>query len=134
MVNTGYRPSEAAGLLREHIVLDAEVPYISIKPIGRQLKNAHSRRKIPLVGVCLKAFREHPNGFPRYRANSATLSATVSKYLREKGLLEDMPEHTMYGLRHSFEDRMLAAGFDERIRATCLATPCSASATATAHH
>lgn len=26
-------------------------------------------------------------------------------------------EHSMYGLRHSFEDRLLAAGVDERIRA-----------------
>lgn len=115
MINTGYRPSEAAGLLPEHIHLDAAVPYISIEPVGRQLKNRHSRRRIPLVGVSLQAFKDNPAGFPRYRENSATLSATVNKFLRENGLLET-PDHSMYGLRHSFEDRMLAAGFDERIR------------------
>jgi integrase len=27
-----------------------------------------------------------------------------------------MPDHTLYSLRHGFEDRLLAAGVDERIR------------------
>ena len=38
MVNTGYRPSEAAGLLPHHIRLDTDTPHISIEPEGRQLK------------------------------------------------------------------------------------------------
>lgn len=115
MVNTGYRPSEGAGLTREQIRLDHNIPHISIEPVGRELKSKNARRIIPLVGVSLEAFRSNPDGFPRYRANNATLSATVNKYLREKKLLET-PAHTLYGLRHSFEDRMLAAEVDERIR------------------
>lgn len=115
MVNTGYRPSEGAGLTRDQIRLDHNIPHIRIEPVGRELKSKNARRVIPLVGVSLEAFRAHPEGFPRYQANSATLSATVNKYLREKKLLET-PAHTLYGLRHSFEDRMLAAGVDERIR------------------
>lgn len=115
MVNTGYRPGEAAGLLPHHIRLDVDVPHISIEPEGRQLKNKVSERAIPLVGVSLEAFRECKTGFPRYQASSATLSATVNKFLREKGLLET-EAHSLYSLRHSFEDRMLAAGIDERIR------------------
>jgi integrase len=59
--------------------------------------------------------RAHPDGFARYRGSSASLSATINKYLRANDLLET-PEHSLYGLRHSFEDRMLAAGIDERIR------------------
>jgi len=114
MINTGFRPSEGAGLLPHHIRLDVEVPHIAIEPEGRQLKNNNSRRVIPLVGVSLAAFRECPEGFPRYR-KSPSLSATVNKYLDENGLLET-PEHSLYGLRHSFEDRMLAAKVDERIR------------------
>lgn len=114
MVNTGYRPSEGAGLTRAQIRLDANVPHISIEPVGRTLKTATSRRVIPLLGVSLEAFREYPDGFPRY-ANSPSLTDTINKYLRENGLLES-EEHTLYGLRHSFEDRMLAAGIDERIR------------------
>lgn len=114
MVNTGYRPSEGAGLMPQHIKLDGKVPYISIEPVGRQLKNAASKRVIPLAGVSLEAFRQCPKGFPTYRAKDL-VSATVNKFLRENGLLET-PGHTLYSLRHAFEDRMLAAGVDERIR------------------
>jgi integrase len=113
-VNTGYRPSEGAGLTAAQIRLDANVPHIRIEPVGRTLKTAASRRVIPLLGVSLEAFRAYPNGFPRY-ANSPSLTDTLNKFMREKGLLES-EEHTLYGLRHSFEDRMLSAGIDERIR------------------
>jgi len=115
MVNTGYRPSEAAGLLPEHIRLEHDIPHISIEPVGRQLKTDQSKRIIPLTGISLEAFRQCPNGFPRYQETSASLSATVNKFMRENELLET-PDHVLYSLRHSFEDRMLAAGVDERIR------------------
>ena len=69
---------------------------------------------IPLAGVSLAAFRACPNGFPRYH-DKAGLSATINKFLRENGLMET-PEHSLYGLRHSFEDRMLDRDVDERIR------------------
>ena len=114
MVNTGYRPSEGAALTAQTIRLDAEVPHISIEADGRQLKTIHARRVIPLTGVSLEAFCRFPEGFPRYR-DSASLSATVNKYLRSNGLMET-PEHSLYSLRHSFEDRMIAAGIDDRIR------------------
>ncbi len=115
MINTGYRPSEGAALAEKTIHLDCDVPHISIEPDGRQLKTQYARRKIPLLGVSLQAFRESPGGFPRYQNGSATLSATVNKYLRTNGLLET-PEHCFYSLRHSFEDRMLEAGIDDRVR------------------
>lgn len=114
MINTGYRPSEGAELRREQIRLDADIPHISIEPIGRTLKSPYSKRIIPLVGVSLDAFKQCPDGFPRYR-DSPNLSATVNSFLRENGLMET-DRHTLYGLRHSFEDRMLAAEVDERIR------------------
>ena len=114
MINTGYRPSEACALTCDTILLDQDVPHISIEPDGRQLKTRHARRKIPLTGVSLEIFKQHRSGFPRYRGKSG-LSATVNKYLRENGLLES-PKHSMYSLRHAFEDRMLAAGIDDRIR------------------
>ncbi len=41
--------------------------------------------------------------------------AVLNKFLRENGLMETA-YHTLYSLRHSFEDRMLAAGIDDRIR------------------
>lgn len=114
MINTGYRPSEGSELRAEHIRLDTTVPHISIEAVGRTLKSQSSKRVIPLTGVSLKAFQEFPEGFPRYR-NTAGLSDTINKYLRENKLCET-PDHTLYCLRHSFEDRMLAAGVDERIR------------------
>lgn len=115
MVNTGARPSELAALAADNIALDSNVPHIKIEPVGRQLKSKNARRVIPLVGVSLEAMRSFPEGFPRYRSSSAGLSAAVNKYLRTHGLLET-PEHTLYGLRHSFEDRQLAAGVDDRVR------------------
>lgn len=116
MINTGYRPSEAAGLTADRIRLDHEVPHIVIAPDDtRQIKNKTSRREIPLTGVSLEAFREFPAGFPHYREKPATLSATVNKFLRENGLMES-DLHVMYSLRHSFEDRMLRGRIDERVR------------------
>lgn len=115
MVNTGCRPSELAALSSNTIHLDSNTPYISIEPEGRQIKTKHSRRVVPLLGVSLEALRAFPEGFPRYRTSSASLSATVNKFLRENRLMES-DQHTLYSLRHSFEDRMLAAGIDDRIR------------------
>lgn len=115
MVNTGCRPSEVAALTAKTIKLNHNVPHISIEPEGRQIKSKHARRTVPLLGVSLEAMRAFPEGFPRYRESSASLSATVNKFLRENGLMES-DEHTLYSLRHAFEDRMLAAGIDDRIR------------------
>lgn len=115
MVNTGFRPSEGACLGRDQIRLDAAVPHLSIEPVGRTLKTQYARRVIPLLGVSLEAFRQCPDGFPRYAETSASLSALVNKYLGNNGLKET-EEHTLYSLRHSFQDRMLAAGIDDRIR------------------
>lgn len=115
MINTGYRPSEAAALTAGQIRLDDNVPHISIEPVGRQLKSKNARRRIPLLGVSLDAFRGFRDGFPRYRASPSTLSGTVNKFLRENGLMES-DRHVLYGLRHSFETRMIRAGIDDRIR------------------
>ena len=115
MVNTGARPSELAALTPECIRLDVDVPHNSIEAVGCQLKTVNAKRVIPLLGVSLEALREFPEGFPRYRGSSATLSGTVNKYLHGNSLLET-DQHSLYGLRHSFEDRLLAGGVDERIR------------------
>ena len=115
MINTGCRPSELAALTATTIRLNHNVPHIAIEPEGRQVKSKHARRAVPLLGVSLEAMRGFPEGFPRYRASSASLSATINKFLRENGLMES-DDHTLYSLRHAFEDRMLAAGIDDRIR------------------
>lgn len=115
MINTGYRPSEGAALLSSRMHLTSNTPYIEIKPDGREVKSRNALRYIPLTGVSLEALRQFPEGFPRYRNNS-NLSAAVNKYFRENGLLES-DEHSFYSLRHSFQDRMVRAGFDPRLQA-----------------
>lgn len=122
-VNTGARPSEIAGLFQKHVHIGDRVPYIEIVPEGRQLKNAASVRTIPLVGCSLEALKAYlrtvPTGrdelFPRYFGKDA-ISAAANKFLSENGLLET-PDHTLYGLRHCFEDRMIAADWPERFKA-----------------
>ena len=123
-INTGARPSEIAGLMQHHIHLAGAVPYVSIEAEGRQLKNAPSARRIPIVGVSLVAAKAYmlnapasDKAFPTYFGKDA-LSATVNKFLRENGLLESRA-HTLYGLRHSFEDRMTGAEpvWPERMKA-----------------
>lgn len=117
MINTGARPSELAGLRPQDIHLSANIPHISIAPYeGHALKNKIAERDIPVTGVSLEALRMFPNGFSRYAGSSASLSGIVNKYFRDNGLKES-PDHTLYGLRHSFEDRMLERPtMDERIR------------------
>ena len=108
LADTGLRPSELVNLLPEAIHLDAPVPYVEIKPVGRVLKTKSSKREIPLVGAALAAMKLRPMGFPRYRDKSSSLSATLNKYLLEHGL-RPTKDHTVYSLRHSFKDRLIAA-------------------------
>lgn len=114
MINTGYRPSEGAILTRDQIILDHDIPHISIEPVGRTLKTSTARRTIPLLGVSLEAFKECPDGFPRYR-EYANASSTINKFLAENGLRET-ENHTCYGIRHSFQERMIEHGVDDRVR------------------
>jgi integrase len=114
MVNTGARPSEISTLNESTIDLTAPVPHIKIRPDGRTVKSPRAKRDIPLLGVSLEAAKACPKGFPRY-FDKPGLSGTVNAYFSENGLRET-PEHSFYSLRHSFEDRMLEAGIDYRIR------------------
>jgi integrase len=106
-VETGLRPSEVVNLTPQAIRLDAPVPHVKIMPEGRRLKTEDSAREIPLVGVALAAMKLRPEGFPRYRDKSSGLSATLNKYLSENGL-RPTHDHTVYSLRHSFKDRLVA--------------------------
>jgi integrase len=105
---TGMRPSEVVNLQPNAICLDAKIPYVKIQPDGRKLKTEDSEREIPLVGVALAAMIHRPSGFPRYRDKSSSLSATVNKFLRVNGL-RPTKDHSVYSLRHSFKDRLVAA-------------------------
>lgn len=114
VTETGLRLSEAVNLTRDTIKLDCDVPHILVRPDGRRLKATGSRREIPLVGVALQAMKLNPEGFPRYRDKSASLSATIGKFLDENKLRPTGAE-TAYSLRHSFEDRLNAVEAPEKM-------------------
>lgn len=123
MPNTGARPSEIAGTFVEHFELEGEIPLMHILPEERQIKNDHSLRAIPLVGISLKAAREAVEAakragrrkvFPTYFGRDK-ISDTVNKFFRENGLKEK-DETTLYSIRHNFEDRLLMADVADRVR------------------
>jgi len=108
IADTGLRLSEAVNLNGTTIHLDCTIPYIDVQPDGRRVKTRDSIRQIPLVGAALAAARLHPNGFPRYHDKGASFSAYVNGYMQEKGL-RPTHKHTVYSLRHTFKDRLIAA-------------------------
>ena len=116
LAETGCRQSEVTDLPPGSIFLDAPIPFVRIKnetgKFAREIKNKHSERDVPLVGIALEAMRRHPEGFPRYR-NTGTYSAAANKALRK--ILPDGV--TIGGLRHSFETRLKNAGVDSDDRA-----------------
>jgi len=111
--DSGMRLAEAAGLLKTDIHLEADIPFIELKPHEwRPLKTANSARLIPLVGYSLWACdrilnnRDSMFAFPRYmngsRCNSNSASATLNKWLRPM-----LPENcVIHSFRHSFRDRL----------------------------
>lgn len=119
MASTGMRPSEVCGLDKEDIFLDAEVPYVHIRPKkDLKLKTPHSERKIPLAGSALWAFQKYPEGFKKYYRKSSSLSAALNKYMRENGLIQNKEGRhtTAYCLRHTFQDLLRMHKVDERLQ------------------
>ncbi|RKT35275.1 phage integrase family protein [Roseovarius halotolerans] len=118
LIETGCRQSEVTDLPPHHIHLDDPIPHIEIRratgEFARELKNKHSTRNVPLVGVALGAMRRHPEGFPKYRG-TGTYSGEANRSLRAAGLLPDGV--TIGGLRHSFETRLKNTGVDSDDRA-----------------
>jgi len=115
--DTGMRLAEAAGLAKEDIRLDAEIPHLIIQPQPwRSLKTKGSSRLIPLVGQSLWAAKQVLNdddnttqfAFPRYTnesgCNAGSASATLNKWLHK-----NFPgDYVIHSFRHSFRDRLRA--------------------------
>ena len=114
--DTGMRLAEGAGLLKSDIILDGDIPHISLKPHPwRPLKTSGSQRNIPLVGASLwaaqrlsEAFPDSPYAFPRYNRKDITNSNSASAALN-KWLHQYVPNGcTMHSFRHSMRDRLRA--------------------------
>ena len=110
--DTGMRLSEACGLLSSNIVLDADIPHVSLREHPwRRLKTSSSIRSIPLVGASLWA-AEHIKSkgneyaFPKYcnseKCNANSASAALNKWLKPR-----LPEGcVIHSFRHSLRDRL----------------------------
>ena len=113
--DSGMRLGEAAGLAKEDIKLDEDIPFVDLKPHSwRSLKTSGSKRHVPLIGEALWAVKQamvssdSPYLFPRYvrkgfcNANSA--SAALNKWLKPR-----VPEGcVIHSFRHSMRDRLRA--------------------------
>lgn len=108
IADTGLRLSEAVNLNGMTIHLDCKIPYVEVLPDGRRVKTNDSVRQIPLVGAALAGAKLQPNGFPRYADKGASFSAYVNGYMTAKNL-RPTRQHTLYSLRHTFKDRLIAA-------------------------
>ena len=113
--DTGLRLSEALGLCKDDVHLDADIPFIDIRTHSwRRLKTRTSSRKIPLVGEALwsatRAYQSTDRSylFPRYcdgkhvKANSA--SAALNKWMKE----QTKDDYVIHGFRHSMRYRLRA--------------------------
>ncbi|MEY9238464.1 hypothetical protein ABIF68_006077 [Bradyrhizobium japonicum] len=119
-IETGARPIELRYLRKDRIKLHDKVPHILVEPSfdpdePHEVKTVSSVRRIPLVGVALEAMKLHPDGFERYRENGNTLSATVNSFLKENKL-QPTGKETLYGFRHTFEDRLKEGRIDDELR------------------
>lgn len=114
LADTGMRLAEGAGLLLSDLVLNADIPHISLKPHKwRSLKTTNSTRDIPLVGVALWAAKRikqsaHPGqiyAFPRYcdgiKTSATSASNALNKWMQGKGI-----HHTCHEFRHTMADRL----------------------------
>lgn len=114
---TGAGISELVGLLPEEIKINDAIPHICIFPHkGHSLKKKYRKRIIPLVGYALDAFKAFPQGFERYRGKPDSLSNYLNMHFREKKIMPS-EEHSVYSLRHSFQDRLLAVNTPDRLQA-----------------
>lgn len=116
LTETGARPKELIGLEPEDIILDHPVPHIKIVDrLNRPLKTKHSAREIPLVGYALEAFKIMPEGFKRYKDKPDSATNLLNKFLKQNHLLPS-GQHSVYSLRHSFQDRLTSVNAPERIQ------------------
>ena len=93
------------------------MPHINLEPHPwRRLKTQQSERQIPLIGAALRAAQriaaevEGKWCFPRYTnaesCNGNSASAALNKWLKANFSKEGV----VHGFRHSFRDRLRAAG------------------------
>ncbi|RWQ24202.1 tyrosine-type recombinase/integrase [Mesorhizobium sp.] len=114
---TGCRLAEVTGARTVDVMVEGELPHISVQwHEGRRLKNHSSRRKVPLVGEALKAAKvaleaagEGALLFPRYGGDSGPTSASAALMKHVRAIVKDR-KATVHSLRHNMKDRLRVAG------------------------
>ena len=113
--DTGMRLAEAAGLAKEDVFLDTEVPHIRLcESPWRPLKTRISERDVPLIGAALwaaqRVHQSSPNEylFPRYCSEKGCKADYASNTLN-KWLRKHVPSGcVVHSFRHSMRDRLRA--------------------------
>ena len=103
---TGARIGEVAGLDTRNIVTNLEIPYFQfIDQENRDIKNAPSKRKVPIHPACLPLL-------PHFRQSKAVNPGRSwsDNFKKNMGLPKFEGAHT---LRHSFHTRCRDAGIEE---------------------
>ena len=103
---TGARIGEVAGLDPRNMVLEADIPYFQfINQENRKLKNAPSRRKVPIHPACLPVLEDFRQS--KAKAPGKSWSENFRKNMQ---LPKGDAAHT---LRHSFHTRCRDVGIEE---------------------
>ena len=85
LIETGRWPGGAANRAAESAHLDAEIPYIMIRPKeGKQIKMCSAAGKIPLIAVSFAAMQQALRGFSRLHDRSHPLSKSLMKAYRQE--------------------------------------------------
>ena len=109
------RLAEAAGLAKEDVFLDKDIPHVRLceRP-WRPLKTRSSERDVPLVGAALWAVKRAVEGspneylFPRYCSHDGCKADYASNSLN-KWLRKHVPSGcVVHSFRHSMRDRLRA--------------------------
>ena len=105
---SGMRIGELAGIYKENIVTEVDIPYFNlVHQDNRRLKNDSSIRKVPIHPACL------PYVDRLYLSKAKNPGQSWSENFRENcGLPKGDGAHS---LRHSFTSRMRLAGCDSTV-------------------
>ena len=113
---SGVHIDEQIAIRPENIFLDHAIPHVVITSHEKdKLKTEHRERVMPLVGFALDAFRAYPRGFSEIVDDPDRASSAIGKYLRENEMIPS-ERHSLYSLRHSFQDRLTNADCPDRIQ------------------
>jgi len=122
MAYAGKPQGETAGLVRDDIKLNYEVPHILFR--SNQYRGLNKKRQenmLPLVGEMLEEIQEYISTFSRgehdllfpslFVMDTGSRSKAVKKHAKEMYPISNMLFQP-YGLRHTFKPRYEAAGVD----------------------